>query len=207
MVKLPFWTVKIKIKQGLQSKIRNLVPKRNVTIRALIARFSVERMSVYGYTLDLLPGHAEIVRHELNIWERFYLPCPIRGKTILDVGGGCGETAAFFIHHGARKVIAIERDPSACKLLISNTIRNHMNIDIFCGAFSLNDLCIPHDFMKMDIEGGEELLIDYAGRIKPCVIEVHDYIKKGLSNALATRFDLNARRFNNNTVLLSSSDC
>ena len=34
----------------------------------------------------------------------------VRGKTVLDVGAGCGETAFFYRLYGAKKVVAIEAD-------------------------------------------------------------------------------------------------
>jgi len=111
---------------------------------------------------------------EWGVWRRCYLPnFSLNGKTVLDAGAGSGETAFLFFLHGAKKVIAIEPDVKAIQCLADNAFANGWNIQIINEAFHLKHLDIPHDYMKMDCEGCEGLLlsIDYE---KPCVIEVHD---------------------------------
>jgi predicted RNA methylase len=46
-------------------------------------------------------------------WESFYVidRQKLRDATVLDVGAGCGETAAFYFEKGAKKVICVESDP------------------------------------------------------------------------------------------------
>src|SRR6059036_536600 len=49
--------------------------------------------------------------HELDIWHQWYLPPDgVEGKTVVDMGAGCGETAQFYLLHGAKHVIAIESE-------------------------------------------------------------------------------------------------
>jgi hypothetical protein len=40
-------------------------------------------------------------------WETFYLPVNVKGLTVLDVGAGEGETARFYLEHGAKKLFAL----------------------------------------------------------------------------------------------------
>lgn len=63
---------------------------------------------------------------EKPTWERNYLPISVKGKIVLDVGAGEGETAKFFLDHGAEKVICIEPDPKAFKLLELNARNRNM---------------------------------------------------------------------------------
>jgi SAM-dependent methyltransferase len=107
---------------------------------------------------------------ETNDWERYYLPLDVRGMTVLDVGAGEGETAKFFLDHGAAKVVCIEPATEAFKFLKVNAA--HHNIMALNKRFELSDLTVPHDFLKVDIEGYEEALLDVTLRT-PAVVEVH----------------------------------
>ena len=49
-------------------------------------------------------------------WEEWYLPSSLSGKKVLDVGARWGDTAAFFMKHGASKVIMIEADKTMEKI-------------------------------------------------------------------------------------------
>jgi predicted RNA methylase len=91
---------------------------------------------------------------------------------VLDVGAGCGETALFYYYHGAEKVIAVEPQPSVTPLLKTNMERNKWNMKIVEGPFQLSMLEWNFDFMKMDGEGCEDLLLE-VDRLPPCAIEVH----------------------------------
>jgi len=178
-----------KFKQSIIKAGRKL-PFSNNCLDELINRFGLERVTLYHQEMFLLPLPAAMVREELPLWERLYLPRFLEGKTVLDVGAGCGETAFFYIYHGAKRVVCIESDPLACKLIEVNRQRLNLNIEIICSKFNLEHLYIPHDFMKMDIEGGEVELLKFDGPIAPCVIEVHDQVQKGLSARLAAKFGL-----------------
>jgi 2-polyprenyl-3-methyl-5-hydroxy-6-metoxy-1,4-benzoquinol methylase len=55
--------------------------------------------------------HAGVMLAEVMAWTAWYLPrFNLAGKTVLDIGAGCGETAAFYFDHGAEKVVAVELD-------------------------------------------------------------------------------------------------
>ena len=111
-----------------------------------------------------------------TMWPRYYLPnFDLSGKTVFDVGAGCGESAYFYFLHGASKVVAIE--PNAFGFLEVNAKANDWNIEILPRRFQLDDLLhIECDFVKMDCEGGEaELLkLDTDRFPHPGIIEVHN---------------------------------
>lgn len=93
--------------------------------------------------LMLTPIHKSYVNTELSMWHRCYLPV---GKVVLDVGAGCGETAFFYLNHGAQRVICIEADNEALEMLRRN--------------FGADDRVVivsaKLDSIKIDIEGGEQ---------------------------------------------------
>lgn len=124
-----------------------------------------------------------------GVWRRYYLPpFPLEGKTVLDIGAGCGETIYFYLLNGAKKVIANEIDPESVAFIEKNALLNDWNVEIINGAFDIAMLSTySHDFMKMDIEGGEKCLVHFNGDLKPCVIEVHDDETK---ERLVSRFGL-----------------
>ena len=131
---------------------------------------------------------------EWNQWEKYYLPeFSLEGKTVLDIGAGCGETAYFYFHHGAKRVIAIEIDPVQVELLKKNAERNGWNNDtrefkIIPRAFGLEDLRREKfDFAKIDIEGGEANLLKLDTIDFPVVLEVHGI---ELRNRLVQKFGL-----------------
>ena len=130
-------------------------------------------IELYGQRIWLLNNFFIIFVNEWRIWEKYYLPTfSLKGKTVLDVGAGCGETAFFYLLHGTQKIVAIEPDREAIACLRENASRNGWNVEIIPEAFKLNHLDIPHDFMKMDIEGQEKELLQ-TSNITPCIIEVH----------------------------------
>lgn len=107
---------------------------------------------------------------EFQRWEKQYTPVDLRGKTVLDVGAGEGETAYFFLLYGAKKVVCIEPDEKSYAMLIKNA--KGKKIQCLQKEFQLTDLELPHDFMKMDIEGWEYLLLQTELKT-PAVVELH----------------------------------
>ena len=114
-----------------------------------------------------------LILNESASWERYYLPVSIKDKVVLDVGAGEGETARFFLNHGAAKIICIESEPVAAKTLEVNAFNHPGKIEAHPKFFELKDLSMKHDFMKMDIEGYEESLLGGTQLAAPAVIEVH----------------------------------
>ena len=133
-------------------------------------------MKHYDDILELTTFGFNVTFGEWPLWLKYYLPAfPLRGKIVLDVGAGCGETVHFYLQKGAEKVIAVEPDPVAADHLRRNTKMNKWNVEIFEEKFATKHLNLPHDFMKMDIEGHEAELLNVPDSVtvKHCVIEVH----------------------------------
>jgi hypothetical protein len=112
-----------------------------------------------------------MIYHETADWIQNYAPINVNGLTVLDIGAGEGETAKFYIEHGAKKVICIEPCRNAFRILKDNATR-HREITPINKPFSLSDLLISHDFLKIDIEGYEELLLNIKLE-HPAIIELH----------------------------------
>jgi SAM-dependent methyltransferase len=135
--------------------------------------------------------YASVMLMEERNWAAWYLPrgFSLRGKTVLDVGAGNGETASFFFRNGASRVVCIERDRDAARLLSHNARRNGWNVQVMHASFEPKFLALQHDFLKMDCEGGEEGLLDSSvTSLKPCRIEVHLEPRK--YKALVQKFGL-----------------
>jgi predicted nicotinamide N-methyase len=141
--------------------------------------------------IKLLPYYANIVWREGIDWESEYLPRSVRGKRVLDVGAGCGETALFYLSYGAKKVIAIEPDPDACVLLRHNLadLIDSGLVECRQKLFELDDLS-NIDFVKMDGEGCEEELLK-LNSLPKIIMETHG---KVLSEKLTAKFDLRKLR-------------
>jgi hypothetical protein len=115
-----------------------------------------------------------ILADELKLFNKYYLPpFSLEGLTVLDLGACCGETAWFFLNHGAAKVVCVEIMKSRVDLMELNKKKLGLNIDIIPEAFNVEQLKIPHDFIKCDIEGAEVLLLPYVSSLKPAVVEAH----------------------------------
>ncbi len=100
--------------------------------------------------LKLDPPHRKILKDELKQWHRVYLPKDGVEGTVLDVGAGNGETAQFFLNHGAQHVICVEPYSD----LLTQNFGKDNRVTIVPKAVNL---------VKVDCEGGERNM----------VIEVH----------------------------------
>ena len=119
---------------------------------------------------DFSSERRDMFLYEHDEWLKYYLPISMKGLTVLDVGAGEGETARFYLEHGAKKVLCVEPDKNCFMRLKENAVGRPLVC--FNKRFSIDDLNLLFDFMKMDIEGYEEALLDVPIK-KPCVIEVH----------------------------------
>jgi len=91
----------------------------------------------------------------------------------MDVGAADGDTAAWFLRQGAAKVICIEKNPLQAAKIIGK--RHLSNVRVIPEAFRLEHLQIPHDCLKVDIEGYEQLLLEYHEPLGPAIVEVHNW--------------------------------
>src|SRR2546422_2291721 len=93
--------------------------------------------------LVLDPEHRAILEGELEWWHEAYLPSEsIEGKCVLKVRAGNGETALFYLLHGAAHVVCIE--PKAD--LLYKDFGQDTRITIIPRAI---------DFIESDCEGGK----------------------------------------------------
>lgn len=129
-----------------------------------------------GWVLDT--EKAELMMREQDYWGH-YLWSGLKGSTVLDIGAGCGETARLFLNNGAKTVICVDNDAACCYYLRHNALTK--NITVISGSFEPSMVwSFNADFIKMDIEGYEVLLIEYLKRgliyakdLRPMVIEAH----------------------------------
>jgi len=147
------------------------------------------RAEYNGYNLKLLRYHAVALVKERALWEKYYAPVDVKGMTVLDVGAGCLETAAFYLGKGASKIFCVEKDPDAFALAKENQQNNpSMNVELINEPFSLKQLELPHDFLKMDIEAAEAALLKFDGKLGPCVIEAHKIGETDTRSSLLQKF-------------------
>lgn len=116
----------------------------------------------------------ELLATEIKDWKKYYIPpYSLKGKTILDAGAGCGETAWLYFKYGAKKVICIEPNPNRFKLIEENARINNWNVELINDYLHSEDLTSnKFDFAKIDIEGSEFQFLDELSKI-PCVVETH----------------------------------
>lgn len=187
-------------------KFAECLPGDNSLPRKALMKVAARDMMIYGRRLRLLPKYFGLASSELGEWERYYKSPAINGGVVMDVGAGCGETAVFFLHWGASKVIAIESDHYAFEMLERNMRQFGSSVETFEHKFSLDDLKRERDLVKIDIEGDEVILLDYCGKLGACIIESHERIHNGITSKLIEKFQLKAlARFTNGTAIVSSN--
>jgi len=113
-----------------------------------------------------------------EVREGYYTPhFSLEGKTVLDLGACCGETAWFYLRLGAAKVYCVECNPVRISIIEENKKNNGLNVEIIPEPLTIEHLSkFEYDFIKCDVEGAETVLLDYMklkGPLKPCVLEVH----------------------------------
>jgi len=144
-----------------------------------ILDFKLKETRTYGEDTVDIEGwkfsgdYAATYINEHRKWEKDYVPpSGLRGKTVLDIGAGCGETAKFFLEHGAAEVIAVEPYDVALRFLRLNAVGR--SIRVVPQSFSTEMLSLTHQFLKMDIEGYEALMIPFLDSYHgDCSVECH----------------------------------
>jgi cyclopropane fatty-acyl-phospholipid synthase-like methyltransferase len=105
--------------------------------------------------LKLDPAHREMVSSELDSWHEWYLPV---GNTVLDVGAGNGETAQFYLNHGARKIIGIEGDKTSADIMRHN-FPNRKVLLVDMDDVDILVIRAKIDSIKSDCEGAERNMV------------------------------------------------
>lgn len=110
-------------------------------------------------------------------WNYYLPPTGIRNKVIVDGGGGCGETAKFFIEHGASKVIVMESNP-LCEPYLKYNSKLHPELEYHIGKFDFLKIYTKnYDLLKLDIEGYEIELLPWLNHLeslnKDIILESH----------------------------------
>ncbi len=115
---------------------------RHSTLRRITILCKLEDYS----HLSMIPYCRGLLEKELVEWHKWYLPQKsIEGKTVLDAGAGCGETAFFYLNHGAKHVICVEPPGEALQMLKKN----------FGSDSRVTIVESSVDLIKSDIEGAE----------------------------------------------------
>lgn len=112
---------------------------------------------------------------EREAWSYYLPPDGLVGKTVVDIGGGCGETAKFFLEHGAEKVFVIEANPECEPYLKINSL-NHPQLEYrICDFDFLKIYSMKFDYLKLDIEGYEMGILNWLSVLKDrdVVLESH----------------------------------
>jgi FkbM family methyltransferase len=72
----------------------------------------------------------------------------LKGREVVDVGANVGDTALYFILHGARKVIAVEPLPNAAKYIEENATLNGVSdkLRVVSAALGSKPASVPCDY-------------------------------------------------------------
>jgi tRNA G37 N-methylase Trm5 len=117
---------------------------------------------------------SEYLVAENSRYEKYYIPPGgLQGKTVLDIGAEEGCTALFFFKHGAKRVICIESRPEAYANLKKNAEALKWDAVVINDVFKVEHLNYDVDFIKMNIEGYEAIILDLPIPKVPMVVEVH----------------------------------
>lgn len=135
------------------------------------------------------PSYSQCLFRSYFRWQQEYAP-PIQltGKTVLDAGSGIGETTPLWLKLGATKIIGVDMNPEACRIYRLNADANGWDVKILNEPFKVAHMLLPWDYAKIDVEGGEECLLELdALPPKPMVFEIHS---SALRKALSFKFGL-----------------
>jgi len=118
-----------------------------------------------------------------------------KGKIVLDLGADCGSTAYYFLHSGARRVVAVEGNPQLASLLRKYSQRDGrvVPVELFIDDPAEIEGLIRRyspDLVKVDIEGSEKHLLGVSNivQVKEWLIEAHsNELHRALSSFLSAQ--------------------
>lgn len=144
----------------------------NRVIRWFYHGLEEEMIEIGGWRFNLDYGFIYLLESG-DDWNYYLPPGGVEGRKVLDLGGGCGETAKFFLDHGAAEVVVVEPNPGCFKYLDYNAER-HEGIVVFKEKAKLIHLGLGCDLIKMDIEGYELEFLPYLDDVNvDIVLEAH----------------------------------
>jgi hypothetical protein len=152
-------------------------------------------------TLRLTRRKAGLMASEWGMWNEVYVPrAGLAGKTVLEVGSGCGESTALLFEKGAARVVCVEPDEEQVRYLSENVKENGWNAEIVPSRFSLSLLKDDYDLVRMDCEGCEVELLK-LDRLPNLITEVHSADSK---EAFLGRGLKVARELSDRTCIMSN---
>jgi FkbM family methyltransferase len=208
-----YWSKKYKVEKVSNNLFKFTADSFEFLGSLELARSTFGLIDKYGYSIkqkgrDLftvnkdkvtLTGSSVMIHFIKELTEGIY-KCDCTSKTVLDIGGFEGETAAYFYSLGAKKVIVYEPIPANFKRIEQNMLQNSFNAELhnegigavngttkiaFCNEESMCSIKSTvqvltesqADVAKIDAEGAEETLCDIPNDILRSIsyymIEVH----------------------------------
>lgn len=162
-----------KIKIGLSGQKH--LPCFKVSTKAIWPWQLMEYKKIEKQKLALTPTGIAVSIEMLRCGYLYLPKFSLKGKTVLDIGACCGETANIFLKAGAKKVICIEPDANRIRHLDFNKYNLRWNVEIIPEKANPRHIVETNpDLIKCDIEGYEIDLINYLPNY-PCVVEVHNH--------------------------------
>ena len=152
------------------AKSAALLPKFGNASELLLRRGSAEitymgKNLVFEYNTGAL-CFVPLALGEIFTYES-YKNLKVKGRGVVDVGASIGDTAAYFISKGARKVYCFDTDVYRLAVLKRNLRRNKylQCAEIFHGQFDRRKLKLKGrtNVLKVDCEGCEYALFDPKG--------------------------------------------
>lgn len=124
-----------------------------------ILRYRVgQEIRIDGWRFNL--DYGIVYLRERDTWRDYLPPGGLKGKIVLDVGAGCGETAKYFLENGARAVYAVENNEEALTYLRLNAEGRPIHVE--AEAFDpFKHILGQIDLVKLDIEGYEISLLTW----------------------------------------------
>lgn len=148
--------------------------------RCILIVFRIPLRLFYGYTKRQWFVESNrtylLVRKYLTFWDfskedfKGMYGKDFKDKTVLDIGADFGSTANYFLGHGAKKIFAVEGSSLYFRNLF-NWVKNNKLADtviplyVFLKSTKEFSFLIKHflpDIVKVDIDGGEFLLLDVS---------------------------------------------